>query len=68
MRQENLHDAIHASHILVVKYTPFIFLLLFIADLFQPSWLNTTLIDRSVYAVGGALFGTLLSRIKEQTL
>jgi hypothetical protein len=68
VRQENLHDAIHATHILIVKSTPYIFLLLFIADVSQPNWLNLTIIDRSVYAPGGALFGTLLSRIKEQTL
>jgi hypothetical protein len=68
IRQKSLHDAIHATHITAVKYTPYVFFLLFIANLFQPSWLNETAVDRSVYALGGAFFGTLLSRIKEQTL
>lgn len=68
VRQEGLHDAIHATHIIAVKYTPYVFLLLFVANLFQPSWLNAAAVDRSVYALGGAFFGTLLSRIKEQTL
>ena len=68
VRQESLHDAIHSSHMLAVKWTPYLFLLLFVADLVQPSWLNAAVVDRSVYALGGAFFGTLLSRIKEQTL
>ena len=36
IRQENLHDAMHATHMLAVKCIPYLFLLLFIADLFQP--------------------------------
>ncbi len=68
VRQEGLHDAIHATHIIAVKIIPCAFLLLFIVDLFQPNWLNVTLLDRAVYALGGAFFGSLLSRIKEQTL
>jgi hypothetical protein len=68
IRQESLHDAIHASHLLVVKCIPYVFLLLFVAALVQPSWLNMTVVDRSVFTLAGAWLGTLLSRIKEQTL
>jgi len=66
--QEGLHDAIHATHIIAVKATPYVFVLLFVADLLQPSWLNATLLDRAVFTLSGAFFGSLLSRIKEQTL
>ena len=70
-RQESLNDTIHSIHITVVRLAPWVFSALLILILFEPllpNFVNTPFVEKALFAIGGALFSTLLSRIQEQTL
>lgn len=64
--EDNSGRVFHAMRLTFVKYAPIVFLALCILKMFQlPTLINAAFVDRSVYALGGAILAVLLFHTKE---